>query len=73
MNLFNCSGGGASQKNFVYIHQMIICGEPGNYRVKVTLSMLQRIKALLGIGPNEKQLESWARANILGEEKEPAK
>lgn len=66
--LFQCNGGGAVQN--IYIHQMIIQTDvTGVNQVKIKLSPGQKIRALLRLGPSEKELEAKMTKLLFGEKK----
>lgn len=63
--MFSCRGGGASQH--IYIHEMnITVNESGAQVVNVKLSLGQKLKALVGLGPTKKQMENIMSEMLLG-------
>lgn len=65
------SGGGATVNKTVnvYINKLIISGNPGNYDIQYTPTLLQRIKSVFKLQPPKAVIETAIRRDLLGENK----
>jgi hypothetical protein len=51
----------------IYINKLIIKGGPGQYDVTYVPTLVQRMKAALGMGPTKRDVETMVRVEMLGE------
>lgn len=63
----NCDTQWVCDNKVIYINKLVIKGGPGNYDVKYTPSIGQRLASLFGLGPSKTQIESIVRSQVLGE------
>lgn len=54
----------------IYINHLTISGGPGNYTIDYKPSLICKLKAVLGIGPNKETIINYVKTEMLGEPKE---